>query len=384
MHLRAGTLVCLSLLAACGSSDGQRTPAAADIALEEVATGFANPVHIASGDGTGRLFVVEQRGAVRAIENGGPAAETFLDISAKVESGGEKGLLSVAFHPRYAENREFFVDYTTRIDGQLTSIVSRWREAGGRADPASEEVLLAIEQPFDNHNGGQLAFGPDGFLYIGKGDGGSGNDPLDHGQNPGTLLGAVLRIDVDRSDPPLAYRIPPDNPFVGQAGSRGEIWAYGLRNPWRFSFDAPTGLLYLGDVGQGAREEIDVIDKGGNYGWRVMEGDVCTPGVDPDCDPTGFIPPIHTYATGELGRSVTGGFVYRGVSVPALVGLYLYADYVSGRVWGLRYDGARVTEQRELLRTSYRISTFGQDDEGELYLADHAGGRIFRIVSAGN
>ncbi|BAU49507.1 glucose sorbosone dehydrogenase [Sulfurifustis variabilis] len=382
---RDSAFACLLLAAACGSSDDARRIEIPVIALEEVGTGFVDPVHLAaSGDGSGRLFVVEQRGTVRAIENGRPAAQRFLDIGARVESGGEKGLLSIAFHPRYADNRTFFVDYTTRIEGRLTSIVSRWREAGGRADPASEEVLLAIDQPFDNHNGGQLAFGPDGFLYIGKGDGGSGNDPHGHGQNAGTLLGALLRIDVDAVDPPLAYRIPPDNPFVGQAGARGEIYAYGLRNPWRFSFDPETGLLYLGDVGQGAREEIDVVTRGGNYGWRIMEGDICTPGVNPRCDPTGLIPPIHVYPTGDLGRSVTGGFVYRGTRVPALTGLYVYADYLSGRIWALRYDGTRVTEQRELLHTPYRISTFGRDDEGELYVADHAGGRIFRIVPAGN
>jgi glucose/arabinose dehydrogenase len=380
------SVLCLPLLlAGCGSSDDGSPGNPAGIALQEVATGFVTPVHVSGGgDGSGRLFVVEQSGSVRAIENGRPAAAAFLDIRAKVESGGEKGLLSIAFHPRFAENRTFFVDYTTRIGGQLTTVVSRWREVGGRADAASEEVLLTIDQPFDNHNGGQLAFGPDGLLYIGNGDGGSGNDPLDHGQNLGTLLGTVLRIDVDHADPPLPYRIPPDNPFVGQPGRRGEIYAYGLRNPWRFSFDRETGLLYLGDVGQGAREEIDVITKGGNYGWRIMEGDICTPGVAPGCDPTGLILPIHTYATGDLGRSVTGGFVYRGARMPALLGLYLYADYVSGRILGLRYDGTRVTEQRELLQTPYAISTFGEDDSGELYVADHSGGRIFRIISAGN
>jgi len=379
-------LLCTWLWAAGADAANCTEPAAGaaipDIRLEEIASGLSNPVHITgAGDGSGRLYVVEQRGTVRVIENGKLAPDPFLDIRGKVESGGEKGLLSIAFHPKYAENGAFFVDYTTR-EGGLYSHVSRMaRGRDGRADPKSERLLLKIEQPYSNHNGGQLAFGPDGYLYISLGDGGSANDPQEHGQNLETLLGTILRIDVERSDGARPYAIPRDNPFVGRAGAREEIFAYGLRNPWRFSFDAANGRLYAADVGQWAREEINVIEKGGNYGWRVMEGEICTPSIDPNCSTEGYSLPIQTYKTGPLGRSVTGGFVYRGRRSPALCGVYLYGDYVSGNVWGLRYDGNRVTAHRQLLRTQIGISTFGQDDEGELYVADHKSGRIFRIAA---
>ena len=351
-----------------------------DIALKEVVTGLRNPVHV-TGDGSGRLYIVEQHGAIRVLENGRLQPQPFLDLSAKIESGGEKGLLSVAFHPRYRENGVFFIDYTTRESKQLYTQVSRLRRgANGRADPASEQVLLKIEQPFDNHNGGQLAFGPDGHLYIGMGDGGSANDPFGHGQNPATLLGKLLRIDVDRTNGGRAYAIPADNPFRGRSPYREEIYALGLRNPWRFAFDAGNGRLYLADVGQNAREEVDVIEKGGNYGWNIMEGDVCTPSVNPACNPAGLTLPIQTYVNPSDGRSITGGFVYRGGAAPALCGAYLYADYVSSRLWGLRYDGKRLGTQRELLRAGFGISSFGQDDNLELYVTDHSGGRVLQIV----
>ena len=346
-----------------------------DIVLTEVASGFKNPVHV-SGDGGGRLFVVEQAGVIRLIENGKVAAQPFLDIRNKVESGGEKGLLSIAFHPKYKENGFFFLNYTTRAGG-LYTIVSRWkRGADGRGDPASEQVLLKIEQPYPNHNGGQLAFGHDGYLYIGMGDGGSANDPHGHGQNLATLLGKMLRIDIDRASAGKPYHIPADNPFVNQRRTPPEIYAYGLRNPWRFSFDAGNGRLYLADVGQNAKEEINVIAKGENYGWNVMEADICTPTINKRCTPIGALP-IYSYFQHE-GRSVTGGFVYRGNRYPALCGTYLYGDYVSGNVWGLRYNGQRVSTQRHLLWTDHRISSFGQGDDLELYVVDH-GGRILRI-----
>jgi glucose/arabinose dehydrogenase len=354
-----------------------------DIALKEVATGLRNPVHITgAGDGSGRLYVVEQAGTIRVIENGRLRPQPFLDISDKVESGGEKGLLSVAFHPRYRENGLLFIYYTNRTAGKLHNAVSRLkRDAAGDADRASEQVLMQVEQPFANHDGGQLAFGPDGHLYIGKGDGGSGNDPFNNGQNPGSLLGKLLRIDVNRADGSRPYAIPKDNPFLNKSGYREEIYALGLRNPWRFSFDAGNGRLYLGDVGQNAREEIDVIEKGGNYGWRIMEGDICTPTINPVCTPpAGHKPPIHVYPIGDTGRALTGGFVYRGAAHAKLCGVYLYGDYVSQRIWGLRYDGQRVTSQRELLHTRHHISSFGQDDRLELYVADHAGGRVLQMV----
>jgi len=352
--------------------------AISDIALRAIGAGFQHPVHIAD-DGTGRLFVVEQRGTIRMIENGRVLPESFLDIRKRVESGGEKGLLSIAFHPNYKKNGLFYVNYTTRTTG-LYTLVSRFKRlTDQRADPNSETVLLKIRQPYTNHNGGQLAFGPDGYLYIGMGDGGWANDPQGHGQNLSSLLGALLRIDIDRKTPSSQYTIPKDNPFVGQAGRHGEIWAYGLRNPWRFSFDAGTGRLYLADVGQDEVEEIDVIKKGGNYGWNIMEGGVCTPGVNEDCDRTGLEPPIHTYHHPQ-GFSITGGFVYRGRNIPDLCSVYLYADYVTKRIWGLRYDGKRVVAQRVLLQTRHAISSFGQDQELELYIADHEGGAILKII----
>ncbi len=353
------------------------------IALREIARGFKQPVHLThAGDGSGRLFVVEQRGVVRVIENGALRAEPFLDIRDRVESGGEKGLLSVAFHPQYAANGRFYVDYTTRDNG-LRTIVARFERADrNRADPQSEQILLNIRQPFANHNGGQLAFGPDGYLYIGMGDGGAANDPHDNGQNPDTLLGALLRIDVDRRAAGRAYAIPADNPFVGRPGHRAEIWAYGLRNPWRFSFDADSARLFLADVGQDRFEEIDVIERGGNYGWNIMEGEICTPGVNRRCDRKGLTLPIFTYAPPQ-GFSITGGFVYRGSAMPALCGVYLYGDYVTKRIWGLRYNGNKVTRQRKLLDTGHAISSFGEDQQRELYVVDHGSGTISKIVVPG-
>ncbi|MGH8672588.1 MAG: PQQ-dependent sugar dehydrogenase [Burkholderiales bacterium] len=349
------------------------------VALAVFASGFKLPVHIAHA-GDQRLFVVEQPGTVRLISNGKAAAEPFLDIRDRVESGGEKGLLSVVFHPRFKQNGLFFVDYTTRRDG-LRSVISRFRALdGNRADRRSETVLLEIPQPFDNHNGGQLAFGPDGYLYIGMGDGGGANDPLGHGQNTNTLLGALLRIDVDHASPPLRYAIPPNNPFVNKPAHRAEIWAYGLRNPWRFSFDRGSGRLFLADVGQDRVEEIDVITPGGNYGWNIMEGDICTPGVNRNCEKKGLMPPIHSYRHPD-GFSVTGGNVYRGREIPGLCGVYVYADYVTGRFWGLRFDGQRVTAQRELLRAAVNASSFGEAVDFEIYVADHQSGNILKLVA---
>lgn len=359
----------------CPDPAGKDIPA---VALEEVGRGFRQPTHIAD-DGTGQLFVVEQEGRVRLLKNGQPATEPFLDIQKKVDSGGEKGLLAIAFHPRYRENGYFFVNYTTHTGG-LHTIVSRFKRAtAARADPASETVLLRFAQPYANHNGGQLAFGPDGYLYIGTGDGGAANDPHDNGQNRGTLLGKILRIDVDGTSAGRPYAIPKDNPFVDDKDARPEIWAYGLRNPWRFSFDALNGRLYAADVGQNAVEEIDVIERGKNYGWRIMEGDICTPTINRRCNRSGLTPPIHTYRQ-PVGRSITGGLVYRGAAIPGLCGVYLYADYVTQRLWGLRYDGRRASA-KELPRPGISISSFGQDRDLELYVADHGGGRILKVVS---
>ncbi|MFQ6023568.1 MAG: PQQ-dependent sugar dehydrogenase [Acidiferrobacterales bacterium] len=370
----------VSAAACVAPSDNQPIPR---IALDRVVVGLRNPVHVThAGDGSGRLFVVEQRGVIRIVEDGTLRSHPFLDIRDRVSSGGEKGLLSVAFHPRYKQNGLFYVDYTTREHGLHTIVAEFRRAAYQQASPLSERIILKIRQPFANHNGGQLAFGPDGYLYIGMGDGGAANDPRENGQRTETLLGALLRIDVDQHTAGRSYGIPSDNPFIGRANYREEIWAYGLRNPWRFSFDAGSGRLYVADVGQNRYEEIDVIEKGGNYGWNIMEGNICTPGVSRRCNKSDLTLPIFTYPQPQ-GFSITGGFVYRGSTNPGLCGVYIYGDYVAQRIWGLRYDGHKVTRQRELLRTRHDISSFGQGEDLELYVVDHSG-ELLKIVAAGS
>lgn len=367
-----------------------------EIRLERFAEGFENPLAIThANDGSRRLFVVEQPGTIRVVENGRVVPEPLLDLRTKVTDGGERGLLGLAFHPRFKDNGLFYVNYTQKKN-RLESYISEFRvDKKGRATPKSERVLLTFAQPYANHNGGHLAFGPDGYLYISVGDGGSGNDPQNHGQNPSTLLGTILRIDVEGIDKSTPYRVPHDNPFRGHPSFRPEIWAYGLRNPWRFSFDRFSGALYAADVGQNRVEEINIIRKGGNYGWRVMEGDICTPGVDPNCDATGFSPPIYTYGH-DVGRSITGGFVYRGKDIPALCGTYLYGDFVSRALWGLRYHNGKIIahktlyQPKSMLSLAYDylrddgllISTFGEDEAGELYVAAYQSGRIYRIMPA--
>jgi len=353
-----------------------------EIGLQPVVSGLTDPVFLTHDGARGdRLFVVEQAGVIRVIENGRLLDSPFLDIRDRVASGGETGLLSVAFHPHYADNGYFYVDYTTRDHLILYTVVSRFRRNSPRhADVGSEAVLLKVAQPFSNHNGGQIAFGPDGLLYIGMGDGGAANDPLDHAQNLGTLLGALLRIDVDHVEAPLPYAIPADNPFRSTQGARTEIWAYGLRNPWRFAFDTLTGRLFVGDVGQDQVEEIDVVGVGGNYGWDIFEGDRCRKAQRLCANPK-LKPPIQTYRHPQ-GMAVTGGYVYRGAALPQLCGVYVYGDYVTGRIWGLIYDPARdrVTAQRELLRTSLKISSFGTDRDDELYVLGHHSGVVMRVV----
>ncbi len=349
------------------------------LVLQEVARGLEAPLYLThAGDGSGRLYVVEQAGVVRIIEGGRLRDQAFLDIRERVSSGGEKGLLGLAFDPGFAVNGWFYINYTTRRDGALWTVISRFQGLDPRrADPASEQRLLQVRQPFANHNGGQLAFGPDGYLYIGLGDGGGANDPRGNGQNPATLLGSVLRIDV--SDGLPGYRVPLDNPFLGRRGFRPEIWAYGLRNPWRFSFDRGTGRLFLGDVGQDRVEEIDLIVAGGNYGWNIMEGDRCADGGT-DCRRAGLQMPLFTYLHPQ-GFAVSGGYVYRGRTIEGLCGVYLYADYVKGKIWGLRYNGQRVMRHGRLLATPYHISSFGQDEAGELYILTHQRGRVLKFVN---
>ncbi|MBJ6749228.1 PQQ-dependent sugar dehydrogenase [Geomonas anaerohicana] len=345
----------------------------AKLALTPVVRGLKQPTSIVSArDGSKRLFVLEQPGRIRIIRNGALDPVPFLDITALVKSGGERGLLGLAFPPDFASSKTFYVDYTDRTGIGNTVIASfKVGDRPDRADPASRKQLLTIVQPYANHNGGQLAFGPDGLLYIGMGDGGSGGDPHGNGQRLDTLLGKILRIDV--TSDPSRYRLP-KNPFGN------EIWALGLRNPWRFSFDRGTGDLYIADVGQDEVEEIDFqpagSGAGANYGWNIMEGDRCF--KKPDCKQSGLTLPVAVYRHGKGDCSVTGGYVYRGKS-EALHGTYLYGDFCSGRIWGLRRVGG-TWQVKLLVDTPYAISTFGEDEDGELYLADYGSGTIYRIV----
>jgi glucose/arabinose dehydrogenase len=353
------------------------------IDLELVAEGLESPLFAGhAGDGSGRLFVLEQAGRIRVVRDGLLVRAPFLDIAERISAGGERGLLGLAFAPTFTTDGRFFVDYTDR-DGN--TVVSEFRApdpAADRADPGSERVLLRIDQPFANHNGGALATGPDGLLWIATGDGGSGGDPLDNGQNLRTLLGKLLRVDP-RPAAGAPYGIPADNPFVDRAGARAEIWAYGLRNPWRFSFDRANGDLWIGDVGQGAIEEVDRWPAGSpggpNFGWNTMEASAC---FDPaeGCDRAGLVLPVAEYGH-DRGCSVTGGYVYRGVGVPGLAGTYLYADYCAGTIWGLEAV-AGTPAPRVLLDSGLSVASFGEDEAGELYVVDLAGGRLFRVVEA--
>lgn len=381
--LRLGT--CLLALAACeGRGDAVEFPGnggegAGGVRLERVADGLDFPLHVTAPAGDPRLFVVEKTGRIRIVADGRVLEEPFLDLSAEVSRGSEQGLLSLAFHPDYASNGRFFVDYTDRA-GDTRVVEFRVSGDPDRADPAPVRTVLAVDQPFSNHNGGLVAFGPDGMLYVGMGDGGGGGDPRGNGQDSGTLLGAILRLDVDAGDP---YAVPADNPFVDRPGARGEIWALGLRNPWRFSFDRGTGHLYVGDVGQNRFEEVNAEpgDVGGlNYGWNVMEGDAC---FEPDegCDTRGLTPPVVVYDHGE-GCSVTGGHVYRGAAIPDLAGTYFYSDFCSGFVRSFRLAGGVAVDERrwpELEPAERGVSSFGEDAAGELYLTTEAGG-VYRIA----
>lgn len=345
------------------------------IALQQIADGFDRPLHIThAGDGSGRLFVVEKVGRIRIVRDGQVLPEPFLDITDRVGSrANEQGLLSVAFHPRYRENGWLFVNYT---DNDGDTVVSRFEATGDRADPVSEQVVLTIGQPFSNHNGGLIVFGPDGMLYIGMGDGGSAGDPLGAGQDRSTLLGKILRINVED----LPYTIPPDNPWADGVDGRQENWVIGVRNPWRFSFDRATGDLFIADVGQNRLEEVHLLRAGriagANLGWNVMEGDECF--RRNDCNRDAFDLPIDVYPH-SLGCSVTGGHVYRGAAFPALQGVYVFGDFCSGRIWGLRPSGAE-WERVELLQSGLQIASFGEDEAGELYVAGYNNGALYRIV----
>ncbi len=334
-------------------------------------------------DKTNRIFVTEQAGIIRIFPNDQQAAESliFLNISDQVsERNNEEGLLGLAFHPDYTSNGYFYVYYSAA--NPRRSVVSRFsvdKSNPNMANKDSEFIIMEIPQPYGNHNGGQMVFGPDGYLYIGLGDGGSGGDPTGNGQNSATLLGSILRIDVTGVSQDKRYLIPEDNPFVGVVGAREEIWAYGLRNPWRFSFDRDTGLLWVGDVGQNATEEIDVVKKGLNYGWNVMEGSSCF-SPRSGCDTTGLEPPIGEYGHSQ-GCSVTGGYVYRRGDLPSLRGAYVYGDFCSGNIWALRYNGEKVTEHRLLVDTNLSITSFGEDLDGNLYILSRNSG-VYGLVPA--
>jgi glucose/arabinose dehydrogenase len=357
-------------------------PAHTRLILTRLVGGLHSPVGITNArDGTHRLFVVEQGGRIRIIRVSTLLATPFLDIHTRVSCCGERGLLGLAFHPSYKSNGKFYVDYT---DVNGNTVVAEYQRSSTSADRAStsERILLRVAQPYANHNGGQLAFGPDGYLYIALGDGGSAGDPGNRAQSLNTLLGKILRIDVNHRTGSLQYAIPSSNPFVGRTGL-DQIWSYGLRNPWRFSFDRKTGDLWIGDVGQDSWEEIDRAPKsagagrGRNYGWRVMEGRACY-NPPSGCNTSGKMLPMATYSH-SLGCSVTGGYVYRGTGYPMLAGGYFFGDYCSGRIWALVAGGPNTQSPVQMLDTSYSISTFGEGETGELYFADLAGGAIYRI-----
>ena len=397
---RAFSLATTLVLASAGftanqaarAQDGVETPpfdpAAFAVALEPVADGFERPVHVADpGDGSGRLFVVEQEGRIRILRDGEVLPDPFLDIVDLVNSNGnEQGLLSVAFHPNYAESGLVFVGYTARAatgDSVGDNTIARYRVSAddpNRVDPASGEVLLAISDPYANHNGGLVLFGPDGHLYAGFGDGGSQGDPHRNGQNPDVLLGKILRLDVDTPSADGPYAIPANNPFAAGGGAP-EVWAIGLRNPWRFSFDRATGDLYIGDVGGGQYEEINVepagATGGANYGWDIMEGPACH--QDDECSADGLILPVTAYDH-SLGNAVTGGYVYRGAAVPDLRGVYLYADFGSGLLWGLGQDANGEWAGSEPIETDLNISSFGEDAAGELYVTAFDG-TLYRVTA---
>lgn len=334
---------------------------------------FDQPVFLTHAGGD-TLYVVEQRGVIQAMDPGTERVEEYLNITDRVNHGGsEEGLLGLAFAPDFADSGHLFVYYSAASPRR--SVIARFTaSAGGRPAPSTEMVVLEVEQPFRNHNGGMIAFGPDGMLYIGLGDGGSGGDPQGNGQNRATLLGSILRVDVSASTTEEPYRVPADNPFVATPNARPEIWAYGLRNPWRFSFDSQSGKLWLADVGQNAFEEIDVVVRGANYGWNTMEGRHCFERAT--CDRSGLTLPVAEY-THDFGCSVTGGYEYHGARAPALEGAYVYADFCSGRVWAVRADSA---EPIKIAHEDFRVSSFGVDVDDELYVVS-LNGRLFRFAA---
>jgi glucose/arabinose dehydrogenase len=390
-HVRRAAFVFLLLpLAACGGSAemdpaGEQPagdsgkPTTLSVTLQPVVEGLQMPTGLSvANDGSGRLFITERRGTIRVIRDGEISPRPFLDIFDQVESGAvEQGLLRLAFHPNYLENGRFFVHYTAAGGTITVSEFRVSRDDPNHADPASERRLIEIPKQATNHNGGQLVFGHDGYLYIGVGDGGNPGDPFKTAQNLNSLLGKILRIDVDNGEP---YAIPPDNPFIDTPDARPEVWAYGLRNPWRFSFDLETGRLFLADVGQNMWEEVNVLSvqaaSGANFGWPLLEGTHCYQAED--CDHAGTVLPVIEYPHTE-GCAVVGGYVYRDVQWPELADHYVYGDFCQGHIWAAREEAGRWTSERLLAGTYLQVSAFGQDEAGDLYLVDLSGS-LYRLT----
>jgi glucose/arabinose dehydrogenase len=378
-------MVIAPAVATAQEGSGAFDPETFDIGLELVAEGFAEPLFVTdANDDSGRLFVVEKGGTIRILDGGAAVETPFLDITDRVGSSGyEQGLLGLAFAPDYASSGLFYVNYT---DQAGNTVVSRFSVTDNpdMANAGSETLVLRQEQPYPNHNGGIMLFGPDNYLYIGFGDGGSGGDPMGNAQRLDTWLGKILRIEVDPTQVPEGepYGIPEDNPFVNEEGALPEIWAYGLRNPWRFSFDLETGDMWIGDVGQGDIEELDLLpislEPGQNLGWNITEGTACY--LESGCDTSGFLLPVLEYIHEEGSCSVTGGYVYRGKDIPDLVGTYLFADYCSGLLWGGGQDANGDWVMSAPISTEMSISSFGEDDAGNLYVTDLAGGGVYRVA----
>jgi glucose/arabinose dehydrogenase len=360
---------------------GPFNPERVSLHLERVVDRLVSPLAVThAGDDSGRIFVLEQRGQIRIVRDGRLVGDPFLNIGDRLRAGGERGLLGLAFHPDFPDDPRFFVNYTD-LDGD-TVVSSFTAEADAdRADGDSEVVLLRVDQPYANHNGGALAFGPDGYLYISTGDGGSGGDPHDNGQRLDTLLGKILRIDVDGGTGDARYAVPPDNPFVDQSDALPEIWHLGLRNPWRMSFDRETGDLWIGDVGQGSWEEVDVARAGSgglNFGWNRVEGFECFEGDS--CDDPAFTAPVTAYGH-DFGCSVTGGVVYRGTAQPPLQGGYVYSDFCGGNLWVLDPTNDGQLDGHLVAETGRDISAIGEDEAGEAYATDLSSGELLRIVA---
>ena len=374
------SLVTLAL-ASCNDSSGpgdHTLPPDLTLKVDPFVSGLSSPVFLTQPLNDGRIFVVEQAGRIRVVKDGVLQATPFLNISTRVLSGGERGLLSVAFHPQYATNHYFYVYFTTQTTGDIR--IERFTTTANAdvADPATSKLIFTTPHPNSNHNGGLVSFGPDGMLYAALGDGGGSQAPDQdgNGQNFNAYLGGMIRIDINGGDP---YAVPPNNPFVGQANKKPELWAKGFRNPWRYAFDPTTSMLYIADVGESAREEVDVVaarDEGLNFGWRIMEGSSCFGAAT--CNQTGLEIPILDYSHANGACSITGGYVYRGAAIPAIQGHYFYSDYCSGFLKSFRYENGVAVEQTDWGITMNAVSSFGKDFAGELYIM--TGSNIVKVA----